>query len=49
MVFTKIAGRVHTIKASLDGYDATAETTVEVLPPKYDKAYELLVISKLNV
>ncbi len=36
IVFTKVAGKVHTVKATLEGQGSSAETTVEVLPPKYD-------------
>ena len=38
VVFTKVAGRVHTVKASIEQYEVYGETTVEVLAPVYEIA-----------
>ncbi len=36
VVFTKVAGKVHKIAGTLESYDVSAETTVEVLAPIYE-------------
>lgn len=36
IVFTKVAGKVHTIEASVEQYGISNKTEVEVLPPQYD-------------
>ncbi|MBR6593586.1 MAG: hypothetical protein IKK83_00170 [Clostridia bacterium] len=36
VVFTKVAGKVHTVTAAIEQYALLCDTTVEVLAPKYD-------------
>lgn len=36
VVFTRVAGKVHTVKAEIEQYNVSSETTVEVLAPVYD-------------
>lgn len=49
VVFTKVAGRVHTIKASIEQYGVSGETTVEVLAPVYEIAVRKDAITVVDV